>query len=216
MSRMSALYEAYLRKVPRQSRSRSVVEAIIEAASERLAHDGDNAVTVQGVADRAGVGIGSLYDYFGDRGSLLAAIAAKITEDNRHAFDRELERTTDLDLEEAIGRIVDFCIARFTSSKRGTRAVLKIAYAIGFMPTLAASTNLGVASLARMMRQRDDVTVADPELAAWTVTHAMMGIAHTLIWQDRGPPPDALRDELITVFSRYLGGERAQQERTVT
>ncbi|MCW5837818.1 MAG: helix-turn-helix transcriptional regulator, partial [Labilithrix sp.] len=76
MSRISSLYDAYLRKAPRQSRSRSVVEAILGAASERLSRGGEEEdVTLQEVADRAGVGIGSLYDYFRDRRSILSALA---------------------------------------------------------------------------------------------------------------------------------------------
>ena len=97
MSRLLNIYEAFLKKVPQQSRSRSVVEAILGAASERLVVEGDEErVTVHAVAERAGVGIASLYDYFGDRGNLLAAIAAKVTEDNRHAFEAMLASTADL------------------------------------------------------------------------------------------------------------------------
>ncbi len=211
MSRLLNIYEAFLEKVPQQSRSRSVVEAILGAASERLMREGDEErVTVQAVAERAGVGIGSLYDYFGDRGNLLAAIAAKVTEDNRHAFEALLASTAELSIEEGVGRVVDFCIARFATRKRGPRAILKIAHAVGMMPTVAASTDVAAEALARTMKARNDIRVPDVDLAAWTATHAMMGVFHTLIWEDDHPPIPAIRAELVTMISGYLAGEAAR------
>jgi AcrR family transcriptional regulator len=207
MSRISALYDAYLRKAPRQSRSRSVVEAILGAASERLSRSGDeDDVTVQDVADRAGVGIGSLYDYFRDRRSLLSALAAKVTEDNLHAFEALLETTAPLSLEESVGKLVDFCFATYTSNKRIPRAVLKIAHSIGLMPTLAQSQTVFADSLATALRKRTDVHVADIDVAAWMVTQAMMGVMHTLVWQDEPTiSNEALRRELVTLSCKYLG-----------
>jgi len=210
MSKISILYERYMRKTPRQSRSRSVVEAILGAAFEQLSREGqEERVIVQGVADRAGVGVGSLYDYFGDRRSLLAAVAAKVTEDNRHAFEAMLDTTAALSREDGVKRIVDFCFARFTSDKRGPRAVLKVAHAVGLMPTIAQSTDVAAEALADALRKRNDIHVADADVAAWTMTHTMMGVAHTLIWQDepRWATP-ALRDELVRMFTDYLAGGR--------
>ena len=201
-SRTSWLYETYLRRAPRQSRSRSVVEAILRAAAEQLTREGDEErVLMQGVADRAGVGISSLYAYFKDRRSLLAALTAKVTEDNRHAFDAVLERTAALSREDGVRRIVDFCFTRFTSDKRGPRAVLKVAHAIGLMPTIAQRTDIAAESLARALRKRTDVHVADVDRAAWVMTHTMMGAVHTLIWQDHPRwSSESLRAEMVALF----------------
>ncbi|MBX3198905.1 MAG: TetR family transcriptional regulator [Labilithrix sp.] len=208
MSRISSLYDAYLRKAPRQSRSRSVVEAILGAASERLSRGGEEEdVTLQEVADRAGVGIGSLYDYFRDRRSILSALAAKVTEDNLRAFEAVLASTHDLSLEDGIGKIVDFCFATYTANKRVPRAVLKIAHSIGLMPTLAESQTVFAESLAAALRKRTDVAARDLELSAWTITQAMMGVMNTLVWQDSPRHSEAeLRRELIALFARHLRG----------
>lgn len=208
MSRISSLYDAYLRKAPRQSRSRSVVEAILGAASERLSRGGEEEdVTLQEVADRAGVGIGSLYDYFRDRRSILSALAAKVTEDNLRAFEAVLASTHDLPLEEGIGKIADFCFATYTANKRIPRAVLKIAHSIGLMPTLAESQTVFAESLAAALRKRTDVAARDLELSAWTITQAMMGVMNTLVWQDSPRHSEAeLRRELIALFARHLRG----------
>lgn len=208
MSTISSLYDLFLRKAPRHSRSRAIVEAVLSAALEQLSREGtEDRVAVQGVADRAGVGVGSLYDYFGNRRNLLAAVAAKVAEDNRRAFQAVLERTATDTREEGIQRIVDFCITTFTADRRGLRAVMKVAHAVGLMPTIAQSTDVAAEALAEALRKRDDIHVDNVELAAWTMTHTMMGVAHTLVWQDVPRwSNDALRAEMGVLFSRYLAG----------
>lgn len=208
MSRISALYDAYLRKAPRQSRSRSVVEAILSAASERLSRSNDEEdVTLQDVANRAGVGVGSLYDYFRDRRSLLSALAAKITEDNLRAFEAVLASTQDLPLAESVGRIADFCFETYATNKRIPRAVLKIAHSIGLMPTLAQSQTVFAETLAASLRKRTDVTAKNIDIAAWVVTQSMMGVMGTLVWQDEPTySQPELRSEIVQLITRHLGG----------
>ena len=192
-----------------------MVEAILDAAAEQLTREGDEErVPMQGVADRAGVSISSLYDYFKNRRSLLSALTAKVTEDNRHAFDAVLQKTAAMSREDAVTRIVDFCFTRFTSDKRGPRAVLKVAHATGLMPTIAQRTDIAAESLASALRERTDVHVADVDRAAWVMTHTMMGVAHTLIWQEKPRwSSDSLRAEMVALFCGYLAGGRADADR---
>jgi AcrR family transcriptional regulator len=206
MSRITALYDAFLRKVPTQSRSRNVVETILIAAADKLARtDDEERLTLQDVAQRAGVGIGSLYDYFVDRRGLLAALAAKLTEDNLHDFEQLLPTTHALPLEDVIRLVVDFCFERYASNKRLPRMVLKVAHSAGLMPTLAQSQALFAESLAAALRKRTDVTSDDVEVAAWTVTQAMMGVIHTLVWLDDEPHQrDQVRADVIRLFHRHL------------
>lgn len=52
------------RKRPRQERSRRTVEAILDAAARVFETVGPNAATTNAIAERAGVSVGSLYQYF--------------------------------------------------------------------------------------------------------------------------------------------------------
>jgi AcrR family transcriptional regulator len=63
-----------LRKTPRQARARATVAAIVEAAARILAESGPRAVTTNRIAARAGVSIGSLYQYFPNRSAVLRAL----------------------------------------------------------------------------------------------------------------------------------------------
>lgn len=81
MGRRTATKSA--RKPPQQSRSKVTVGAILDAAVRILDQEGADAATTTRIAEVAGVSVGTLYQYFGNRDSILDALQ-----------DRELERAT--------------------------------------------------------------------------------------------------------------------------
>ncbi|ALN93670.1 TetR family transcriptional regulator [Lysobacter gummosus] len=73
------------RKQPKQARSNQLVAAILQAAAQVLAVEGAQRFTTARVAERAGVSVGSLYQYFPNK----AAILFRLQSD-------EWQQTTDL------------------------------------------------------------------------------------------------------------------------
>jgi AcrR family transcriptional regulator len=59
------------RKRPKQTRSTELVAAILEAAAQVLAQEGAQRFTTARVAEKAGVSIGSLYQYFPNKAAIL-------------------------------------------------------------------------------------------------------------------------------------------------
>jgi AcrR family transcriptional regulator len=72
------------RKPPQQSRSRVTVSTILDAAVRIMDREGADAATTTRIAEVAGVSVGTLYQYFGNRDSILDALQ-----------DREFERATE-------------------------------------------------------------------------------------------------------------------------
>ena len=62
------------RKTPQQARSATTVEAIFEATIQVLLTDGPTRLTTTRVAERAGVSVGSLYQYFPNKQALFYAL----------------------------------------------------------------------------------------------------------------------------------------------
>jgi AcrR family transcriptional regulator len=59
------------RKQPQQARSAELVTAILEAAVQVLAKEGAQRFTTARVAEKAGVSVGSLYQYFPNKAAIL-------------------------------------------------------------------------------------------------------------------------------------------------
>ena len=74
------------RRVPRQSRARTSVDVILEAAAQVLEAVGEAGFNTNAVAVRAGVSIGTLYRYFPDKAAVLRALALQETETHRAAL----------------------------------------------------------------------------------------------------------------------------------
>ena len=66
------------RKIPRQARSAATVEVILDAAALLLVDEGYEQTTTNRIAERAGVSIGSLYQYFPNRESVVAAVGDRL------------------------------------------------------------------------------------------------------------------------------------------
>ncbi|WP_369941506.1 TetR family transcriptional regulator [Xanthomonas medicagonis] len=59
------------RKQPKQARSNALVADIVEAAAQVLAKEGMQRFTTARVAERAGVSVGSVYQYFPNKAAIL-------------------------------------------------------------------------------------------------------------------------------------------------
>lgn len=99
-------------KSPTQERSRQTVATILEACSKILIREGFFGVTTDKIAKEAGVSIGSLYQFFGNKESVVSAvihnmfhmdhdyIASRVKElDQLNSLDEKVRRFVDIGLE---------------------------------------------------------------------------------------------------------------------
>ncbi|KCZ89007.1 TetR/AcrR family transcriptional regulator [Hyphomonas jannaschiana] len=99
------------RKAPVQARSAATVEAILEAAAHILENEGFDGYTTNAIARRAGVSIGSLYQYFPNKDAVTAALvmadAARLHDDVHAAA----EATAGEDFQAQLNALIDVVVA---------------------------------------------------------------------------------------------------------
>lgn len=77
------------KKRPKQARACATFDAVVEAAARILTADGYAALTVDRIATVAGVGVGSVYEYFTTKESIVAEVVRNVLDD----LTAELART---------------------------------------------------------------------------------------------------------------------------
>lgn len=96
------------RRNPTQQRSRERLEKILAVATEIIAARGGDQLKMSEVAERAEVSIGSLYQYFPDKGAILRALAERYNAQSRQCIADGLAGVHDLaSLEAAYGGLLD-------------------------------------------------------------------------------------------------------------
>jgi AcrR family transcriptional regulator len=97
-----------LRRAPSQRRSRERVERILAVATALIAEQGSDALRMAEVAAKAGISIGSLYQYFPDKAAIIRTLAERINAEGRACIEEGLRDVRDAaGLRDAFGRLVD-------------------------------------------------------------------------------------------------------------
>src|SRR5580658_5577620 len=90
------------RKKPTQERARATQEAIIDATARILGEEGIDAATTNRIAERAGVSVGSLYQYFPSKDSIIIALAERHFRKMLALLEAKSEELEGLPIEEAV------------------------------------------------------------------------------------------------------------------
>ncbi|MFZ5443663.1 MAG: TetR/AcrR family transcriptional regulator [Myxococcota bacterium] len=197
----------FLRKKPKQSRSRSVVNAIIEAADQLLERTGDpQKVSLQGIAQRAGVGIGSLYDYFANREGLLGAFLARITEQNFLALEKEVNGTNELPFDKALPLIVDATLRVYLEKPERTRATISTIFRLGWIkPVVSERDRFAGVLTARLLKSYPKLDPQRVQLTTELLCDCVMGVVMAELWREATPErSERVRQELVEMVRQRI------------
>ncbi len=100
----------YPKKLPKQDRSRATVEAIVEATARILGSEGRQRLSTNRIAEVAGVSVGSLYQYFPNKESLLAEVRRRYDQGFMDRMVSQLARFGTLPPREALREFMRFMI----------------------------------------------------------------------------------------------------------
>ena len=110
---------AGMRKAPQQVRSQQRVDAILAAAAEMIGEMGYEAVTTSKLAKRAGISVGSFYQYFADKEAVFQALGDRYLVEMRRKIDAMFPPDAlYAPLEVLVGRSVDMLVVHAAEHKQ--------------------------------------------------------------------------------------------------
>lgn len=196
------------RKTPRQRRSHETRERVLTAAARVFADRGYAGGTTNHIAAEAGVSVGSLYQYFPNKDALLVELMrAHIAEGAASLARRLAETDGTATLEGRLRAAIDAVVDNHRGEPRLHRVLFEEApRPATVLRELHALEDAAVVAVAGLLRDDPDVTVADPDLAAWFVVATIESLTHRYVGSHaRGRLDlDAFSDELVRLVLRYL------------
>lgn len=193
-----------MRKDPKQQRSQSTVESIVEAGARILAKRGWAKFTTNEVARTAGVSIGSLYQYFPNNLAIAEAIR------KRH-LDEVLRLLPDIDkqdemipLEHFIVRLIDGIVALHATNQNLHRILMdEVPLAPReFYESFEREYHARYEALIRAAAPLDD-TRPDHSVSARILADALEGIVHSASRRNNLMSPVA-KAEVTRMITSYL------------
>jgi len=112
------------RKRPRQARAAATLDAIFEATIQLLVADGPHRLTTTRVAERAGVSVGTMYQYFPHKQALLYALNERYLE----ALSERIEATCQAHHGSPLEAMVEALIGTYWRAKTERADVTRALY----------------------------------------------------------------------------------------
>jgi AcrR family transcriptional regulator len=190
-----------MRRQPRQARSQERVSQILDVAEQMFIAEGYNATTTNAIATRAKVPIGSLYQFFPDKGAMVKALAMRYAEQLHQRFV-ELDTTDmiNLPLSTYVDQIID-TTEQFFTDYPGYHAIFMQVQ--GTIPELAEIENAADAQLIQnfaksLSQYYSDLDTVDYEAIAFVLVKAI----GTLLWLSLGQEK-SFRQRLVIETKRF-------------
>jgi AcrR family transcriptional regulator len=193
------------RKTPIQARSAASVDAILQATLQVLVSIGKERLTTTRVAARAGVSVGTLYQYFPNKSALLQAALRRHMDQVRAAIETvcaEHARESLLPMGTAL--IFAYLEAKMQNVKASAALYAVSSDVDGAAIAKAAAQRSRRAIVDLFATAREPLT-KDPEVIATVVTSALNGFSRSLL-ESKSPELQLapLRTELIVLIHAYL------------
>jgi AcrR family transcriptional regulator len=193
------------RKSPVQARSAASVDAILEATIQVLLSEGKERLTTTKVAARAGVSVGTLYQYFPNKSALLQAVLKRHFDEIMQTVERVCqEQRGNTPRQMAIALVTAFLKAKMKDGKTSVAFYSVSSDVDGqkIVQRIGARSNKAIVA---MLASASEPLARDPQLVASMLQGAMAGVSRRLL---ESPAPEKqfepLLQELIFFVSAYL------------
>jgi len=193
------------RKSPVQARSAASVDAILDATIQVLLRMGKERLTTTRVALRAGVSVGTLYQYFPNKSALLQAALKRHLDDVTEAVERVCREQKGNTLQSMATALIN---AFLKEKMRDAKTSVALYSVSSDVDGAKIAQQMGVRchhAIREMLASARESLTKDPQLVASMLAAAMAGVSRRLL-ESRAPEKefDSSRQELVFLVSTYL------------
>ncbi len=183
------------RKEPRQKRSQEKVARILDAAAKVLVKEGYDAATTNRIAEVAGISVGSLYQYFSNKESLVAALAQRHSEAMWAVFTEKVELLRGVPIAVAAEDLVRTNISAHAVEPKLHKVLMEEVPRVGALDKVDEIDR----KLMGLMRgyletRKDEIVPKDLDVATFILVKLVQVVAHSAV---AGYPDYFEQDRLV-------------------
>jgi AcrR family transcriptional regulator len=181
------------------------VEAILEASIQVLVAVGKERLTTTLVAQRAGVSVGTLYQYFPNKSALLKAALKRHMDEVSGAVERACTEHRGKGLLEMGTALLDSYLAAKMRSVKASASLYAVSSDVDGAAIAKAAGQRGVRRVAELFSTAHEGLSKEPEIVAAMVLAAFNGTSRRLL-ESKSPEREfgPLREELLVMVHSYL------------
>jgi AcrR family transcriptional regulator len=195
---------AALRHIPKQSRGLKRVDHILRSAEALFAEVGFENSTTNAIAVRAGVSIGSLYQFFSSKEAILEAMASRYLSQTRVALEEVLSYDQSTDLGELLTKLLEMLIRQQEQRPYFLQCLGHSRPSSALTPPVL-ELNVATSRLVEVLLSRASVEV-DPKVirVRAQICVETIGALLPLAVDSKGRARALAVDEIKSVLERYL------------
>jgi len=193
------------RKLPIQDRSVASVDAILEATIQVLLQVGKERLTTTRVAARAGVSVGTLYQYFPNKSALLQAVLRRHFDGISDAMELVCKQQKGEPLRSMVTALITtFLQAKLRDGKTSV-AFYSVSSDVDGQKIAQQIGSRINKFIVRMLSSSSESLTTDPQLVASLIQGMMSGVSRRILESDAPEKQlEALRSELIVMACTYI------------
>jgi AcrR family transcriptional regulator len=170
-----------LRRQPTQDRAQKTIETIFQATAQIVESEGEDALSTNKIAAKAGFSIGTLYQYFPSKEAILLAMIAR---ERRRVLDRLGEVLKDAEQKQAtprqiVNNLIHLLVESFAAGHGVRRAMIRLAWQVdhleGVTQAMREASETIALYLARLAPREQDLKFRTSPATLFVVTRAVMG-----------------------------------------
>tara|TARA_B100000378_G_scaffold249564_1_gene223019 strand:- start:82 stop:714 length:633 start_codon:yes stop_codon:yes gene_type:complete len=193
------------RKKPRQARAAVTVDAIFEAAIQLLVSGDPQRLTTTRVAERAGVSVGTMYQYFPHKQALIYALNERYLEALAARIEAMCLRHRGATLDEMVTALIETYFAAKTERADVTRALYRSVNELDNEALIANFAARVDAATTAMFASARDAAITDIESVNLTLVTTIFGAVRNAFERRLdSAATERLKHQLVLMCRAYL------------
>ncbi|HEX6566882.1 MAG TPA: TetR/AcrR family transcriptional regulator [Chthoniobacterales bacterium] len=192
--------------MPVQSRSAITVDAIYDAAIQVLLAVGAKHTTTIRVAERAGVSVGTLYQYHANIQSLMASVIQRHLANVTNAIESACRANHNKPIKVMVKAFIDAFVEVKTSDVDVSRALYAVFSDLNCRELEERAWDLSTKAVQSMLATATDCKIKDLKIAARMIVAAQMGPIRALLEEADASPKmiEEVRKHLFLLCIGYV------------